>query len=86
MVKKIVRKIKKNSKKIVDKNNKKVVKKKVVDLNLKKLVNSLNDKQKNYVNLSLSNPKNGEYLLSIFHLIPGKRLNILQAAAEVASE
>jgi len=34
----------------------------------------------------LNDPKNGEYLLSVFHLVPGNNLNILQAAAEVAAE
>jgi len=53
---------------------------------IKKLVTSLNDKQKNYVNLKLKNPTNGTYLLTVSHLIPGKGLNILQAAAEVAAE
>lgn len=53
---------------------------------IKKLVSSLNDKQKAYVSLNLKNPKNGEYLLAAFHLIPGKSLNILQAAAEIAAE
>ncbi|MFC1691662.1 ribulose-bisphosphate carboxylase [Nanoarchaeota archaeon] len=53
---------------------------------VKKLVNSLNPKQQAYVNLSLANPRNGEYLLGVFHLIPGKGLNILQAASEVAAE
>ncbi|MBT7902900.1 ribulose-bisphosphate carboxylase [Candidatus Woesearchaeota archaeon] len=52
----------------------------------KKLVDSLNPKQKAYVNLKLKNPQNGEYLLSVFHLIPGKKHNILQAASEVAAE
>ncbi len=52
----------------------------------KKLYSTLNEKQRAYVNLDLENPKNGEYLLSVFHLIPSKRLNILQAAAEVAAE
>jgi ribulose-bisphosphate carboxylase large chain len=46
----------------------------------------LNPKQKAYVNLRLRNPKNGEYLLAVFNLLPGKGLNILQAAAEVAAE
>jgi len=55
-------------------------------LTIKQLLNSLNEKQKAYVNLNLKNPKNGEYLLAVFHLIPGKDLNILQAAAEVAAE
>lgn len=53
---------------------------------IKKLISSLNDKQKAYVNLKLKDPKNGEYMLGAFHLIPGKKLNILQAASEVAAE
>ncbi len=53
---------------------------------LKKLISSLNDKQKAYVNLNLKDPKNGEYLLCVFHLLPGGNLNILQAASEVAAE
>jgi ribulose-bisphosphate carboxylase large chain len=53
---------------------------------LKTLIKSLNDKQKAYVNLGLKNPKNGEYLLCVFHLLPGGNLNTLQAAAEVAAE
>jgi ribulose-bisphosphate carboxylase large chain len=50
------------------------------------LYNTLNPKQKLYVNLNLPDPKNGEYLLAVFHLVPGEKSNILQAAAEVASE
>jgi ribulose-bisphosphate carboxylase large chain len=53
---------------------------------IKKLISSLNDKQKAYVNLNLKELKGGQYLLSVFHLIPGGSLNILQAAAEVAAE
>jgi len=53
---------------------------------VKPLLKTLNAKQKAYVNLNLKNPKNGEYFLSVFHLIPGGDLNILQAAAEVAAE
>lgn len=53
---------------------------------LKKLLLSLNDKQKAYVDLNLENPKNGEYLLAIFHIMPSENLNILQAASEVAAE
>ncbi len=52
----------------------------------KKLYDSLNDKQKAYVDLGLKDPRNGEYMLCVFHLIPGKDLNILQASAEVAAE
>lgn len=50
------------------------------------LLKTLNSKQQAYVNLKLVNPKNGEYLLAVFHLISGGKLNILQAAAEVAAE
>ncbi len=52
----------------------------------KKLIKTLNSKQEAYTNLDLKDPKNGEYLLAVFHLIPGKGLNILQAATEVAAE
>ncbi len=51
-----------------------------------KLLESLNEKQKAYVNLNLENPQNGEYMLCVFHLLPGKALNFLQAAAEVSAE
>ncbi len=50
------------------------------------LVQSLNSKQKAYVNLNLEDPGNGEYLLGVFHLVPGGKMNILQAASEVAAE
>jgi len=53
---------------------------------VKKLLKSLNSKQLSYVNLELKDPKNGEYMLSVFHLLPGGSLNMLQAAAEVAAE
>lgn len=52
----------------------------------KELLKTLNSKQQAYVNLKLAKPQNGEYLLAVFHLVPGGKLNILQAAAEVASE
>jgi ribulose-bisphosphate carboxylase large chain len=52
----------------------------------KELYETLNDKQKAYVNFEIPNEKNGEYMLGIFHLVPGGSLNILQAAAEVAAE
>jgi ribulose-bisphosphate carboxylase large chain len=89
--KKIVKKDKnvvKKGKPVVKKGKKNVIKKSKSNTGaeLKKIVASLNAKQKNYVNLSLPNPKNGSYLLSIFHLKPGKGMNILQAAAEVAAE
>jgi ribulose-bisphosphate carboxylase large chain len=47
---------------------------------------TLNDKQKAYFKTNLENPKNGEYMLSIFHLRAGGNLNFLQAACEVAAE
>ncbi|MCK4269079.1 MAG: ribulose-bisphosphate carboxylase [Methanogenium sp.] len=50
------------------------------------LFKTLNEKQKAYVNLNLPDPKNGVYLLTVFHLVPDEKLNILQAAAEVAAE
>ena len=57
------------------------------DINvLKGLLKTLNDKQKAYVNLNLPSQKNGEYLLTVSHLVPCGDLNILQAAAEVAAE
>ena len=55
-------------------------------MEIKELVESLNKKQKHYVNLDLTNPKNGEYLLCVFHFVPGKDLNTLQAATEIAAE
>lgn len=55
-------------------------------MNQEELYNSLNDKQKAYVNFDIPNVKNGEYMLSIFHFRPGKKLNMLQAAAEIAAE
>lgn len=52
---------------------------------IEELVSTLNDKQKAYVNLALPDEKNGEYMLSVFRLVPGKNLSLLQAAAEVAA-
>ena len=62
---------------------KKVIKKKS---ELDKLISTLNEKQLGYLDLNLKNPKNGEYMLGVFHLLPGKVLNTLQAATEVAAE
>ncbi|MCK5321265.1 ribulose-bisphosphate carboxylase [Candidatus Pacearchaeota archaeon] len=55
-------------------------------MTINKFLKSLNPKQESYVNFDLSNPKNGEYMLAVFHLIPDKTLNMLQAAAEIAAE
>jgi len=55
-------------------------------MNERELLKSLNPKQQEYVNLKLKNPKCGEYLLCIFHFVPEKTLNILQAATEIAAE
>lgn len=55
-------------------------------MNISQLIKSLNSKQQDYVNFNLKNPKSGDYLLCVFHLKPGKVLNPLQAAAEVAAE
>jgi ribulose-bisphosphate carboxylase large chain len=52
----------------------------------KQMYKTLNSKQKAYVNLFLKHPKNGEYLLTVFHIDSGKEHNMLQAAAEVAAE
>ena len=54
--------------------------------NTTELLATLNDHQLAYVNLDLTNPKNGQYMLCAFHLIPRKKLNMLQAACEVAAE
>lgn len=54
--------------------------------NVKDMLASLNSKQEAYVNLDLKDEKNGNYLLSVFHIAPGEGLNTLQAAAEVAAE
>lgn len=54
--------------------------------NKEELLASLNDHQKAYVNLDLKDPKNGDYMLAVFHFVPGKNLNLLQAACEVAAE
>lgn len=55
-------------------------------INETQLIKTLNIHQSGYVNFDIPNPRNGEYLLAIFHLVSGGKLNILQAAAEVAAE
>lgn len=53
---------------------------------MKDLLSTLNSHQKAYVNLDLEDPKNGEYLLTVFHCKTKDGLNLLQVAAEVSSE
>lgn len=55
-------------------------------MDIKELLPTLNSHQLAYVNLDLPDPKNGEYMLACFHLIPWGKLNILQAACEVSAE
>ena len=55
-------------------------------MTIKKFSKSLNPHQESYINLDLPNPKNGEYMLAVYHLIPTNELNFLQAATEVAAE
>lgn len=42
--------------------------------------------QKEYVDLKLKNLTGGAYLLTVFHLVPAKGIDILDAASEVAAE
>lgn len=42
--------------------------------------------QKAYIDLNLKNPKNGEYMLCVFHIVPAGEHDLLSAASEVASE
>jgi len=53
---------------------------------INKLLKTLNTHQLAYINLDLKNSKNSEYMLCVFHLVPGNGLNILQASCEVAAE
>jgi ribulose-bisphosphate carboxylase large chain len=55
-------------------------------MNIQQMQESLNDKQKAYVNFNIPNVQNGEYMLGVFHFKPGKDLNVLQAASEIAAE
>ena len=55
-------------------------------MTIQELLSTLNPHQAAYINMELSNPQNGDYMLSCFHLIPWGKLNILQAACEVAAE
>lgn len=42
--------------------------------------------QKEYINLNLKNPYSGAYLLTVFHLVPEKGGDLMDAASEVAAE
>ena len=55
-------------------------------LSVKEQLKTLNSKQLLYTNFNLPNPKNGEYMLTVFHMVPGPGMNMLQAAAEVSAE
>lgn len=55
-------------------------------MTLEELYASLNEHQLAYINLDLPNPENGDYMLTCFRLVPGGKLNMLQAACEVAAE
>ena len=55
-------------------------------MDIKEMLATLNSHQAAYVNLDLKDPQNGEYMLCVFHLIPGGKLNMLQAACEVSAE
>ena len=55
-------------------------------MNQEELLKTLNPKQVLYTRMDLPDPTNGEYLLAVFHIIPGGNLNIMQAAAEIAAE
>ena len=59
---------------------------KVFSMIQEELSKTLNPKQVQYMRMDLPDPRNGEYLLAVFHLIPSGELNIMQAAAEVAAE
>jgi len=50
------------------------------------LLSTLNKHQKAYIDLDLKDPKNWEYLLTVFHCKPKDGLNLLQVAAEVSAE
>ncbi|VVB79217.1 Ribulose bisphosphate carboxylase [uncultured archaeon] len=65
---------------------KKSVKKTVPKSNYHALLKTLNPHQQAYISLDLEGAKNGEYMLCVFHMVPRKGLNSLQAACEVAAE
>ena len=55
-------------------------------MTLQEMLATLYPHQAAYVNLDLKDPQNGEYMLCVFHLVPGGKLNMLQAACEVSAE
>ena len=55
-------------------------------MTLEEMLATINPHQAAYVNLDLKDPQNGEYMLACFHLLPGGKLNMLQAACEVSAE
>ncbi|MBI5001090.1 MAG: ribulose-bisphosphate carboxylase [Euryarchaeota archaeon] len=55
-------------------------------MNAKEMLGTLNAHQQAYINLGMGNVRNGEYMLAAFRLVPGGKLNHLQAACEVAAE
>lgn len=63
-----------------------MVKKISKQVDAEKLIKTLNGHQKPYCNFDLKNPQNGDYMLCVFHFLPGKALNTLQAACEIAAE
>jgi len=42
--------------------------------------------QKDYLDLKLKDPKNGEYMLAVYHLVPHAGMDLIAAASEVAAE
>lgn len=55
-------------------------------MTIQELIASLNPHQQAYINMDLPNPRNWDYMLACFHIIPWWNLNILQAACESAAE
>jgi ribulose-bisphosphate carboxylase large chain len=41
-------------------------------MTIEEMKKTLNSHQAAYVNLDLPNPQNGLYMLTVFHMIPGK--------------
>jgi ribulose-bisphosphate carboxylase large chain len=39
-------------------------------MTVKELIKTLNPHQSAYINMDLADPKNGDYMLAVFHLIP----------------